>query len=116
MAANTQRNYLTYLNKAGALLRSAWESGDEFSPWAAIFWLDTPAGDSADPADRVAACDAVLKAYPLFVPGHDRRADVPTVGLNTIHNLHSHGGRCLALAAGDVIMIDKPQMLALADE
>ena len=48
--------------------------------------------------------------------GHDRRADVPTVGLNTIHQLHEHGGRCLALAAGDVIMIDKPQMLALADE
>jgi len=48
--------------------------------------------------------------------GHDRRADVPTVGVNTIHNLYEHGGRCLALAAGDVIMIDKPQMLALADE
>lgn len=48
--------------------------------------------------------------------GHDRRSDVPTVGVATIHNLYEHGGRCLALASGDVIMIDKPQMVALADE
>lgn len=47
--------------------------------------------------------------------GHDRRSDVPTVGVKTIENLHSHGGRCLALAAGDVIMVDKDQMLELAD-
>ncbi len=48
--------------------------------------------------------------------GHDRRSDVPTVGVQTIQNLYDHGGRCLALASGDVIMIDKPQMLALADK
>lgn len=47
--------------------------------------------------------------------GHDRRADVPTVGEQTIKNLHQAGGRCLALAAGDVIMIDKQSMLDLAD-
>ena len=47
--------------------------------------------------------------------GHDRRADVPTVGVNTIRNLHAHGGTCLALAAGDVIMLDKEEMIRLAD-
>jgi DUF1009 family protein len=47
--------------------------------------------------------------------GHDRRSDVPTIGVNTIKNLHASGGRCLALAAGDVIMIDRPQVLELAD-
>ena len=47
--------------------------------------------------------------------GHDRRSDVPTVGPQTIENLYKHGGRCLALAAGDVIMIDKPELLDLAD-
>ncbi len=47
--------------------------------------------------------------------GHDRRSDVPTVGVTTIQTLFDHGGRCLALAAGDVIMIDKPQVLELAD-
>jgi UDP-2,3-diacylglucosamine hydrolase len=48
--------------------------------------------------------------------GHDRRSDVPTVGIATLDNLHKNGGRCLALAAGDVIMIDKVQMLDRADE
>lgn len=48
--------------------------------------------------------------------GHDRRSDVPTVGVNTITNLHSHGCGCLAIAAGDVIMVDKQRMLDLADE
>lgn len=47
--------------------------------------------------------------------GHDRRSDVPTVGVNTIRTLHACGGTCLALAAGDVIMLDKPDMIALAD-
>lgn len=48
--------------------------------------------------------------------GHDRRSDVPTVGVRTLQNLHAGGGGCLALAAGDVIMLDKPRMLELADE
>lgn len=47
--------------------------------------------------------------------GHDRRSDVPTVGITTIRNLHVNGGRCLALQAGDVIMVDKDKMLAEAD-
>jgi DUF1009 family protein len=47
--------------------------------------------------------------------GHDRRADVPTIGINTIKHLHAAGGRCLALAAGDVIMVDKPEVIDLAD-
>lgn len=47
--------------------------------------------------------------------GHDRRSDVPTIGVKTIENLHKAGGRCLALAAGDVIMVDKPDVLDLAD-
>ncbi len=48
--------------------------------------------------------------------GHDRRSDVPTVGPRTIENLAKHGGGCLALAAGDVIMVDREEMLELADQ
>lgn len=48
--------------------------------------------------------------------GHDRRSDVPTVGPQTIDHMHKAGGRCLALASGDVIIIDKPDTLARADE
>ena len=48
--------------------------------------------------------------------GHDRRSDVPTVGVDTLRRMHERGGGCLALAAGDVIMLDKPEFLKLADE
>ena len=48
--------------------------------------------------------------------GHDRRADVPTVGINTIKHLHAAGGGCIALAAADVIMLDKHEMVRLADK
>jgi len=47
--------------------------------------------------------------------GHDRRSDVPTIGVTTIRKLHEAGGRSLALAAGDVIMVDKPEVIDLAD-
>ncbi len=49
-------------------------------------------------------------------PDHDRRADVPTIGESTIRKLAQAGARCAALGAGDVILIDKPSTLALADE
>ena len=47
---------------------------------------------------------------------HDRRSDVPTVGLKTIENLAKHGCSCLAIAAGDVIMLDRIEMIEKADE
>ncbi len=47
--------------------------------------------------------------------GHDRRSDVPTVGVRTLHKMKDAGGGCLALAAGDVIMLDREDMLAEAD-
>lgn len=47
---------------------------------------------------------------------HDRRSDVPTVGIRTIEHMHQHGGRCLAIAADDVIMLDRENMIKRADE
>jgi DUF1009 family protein len=47
--------------------------------------------------------------------GHDMRADVPTVGVATIERMAAAGGRCLALGAGRVILIDRPQVIAAAD-
>ncbi|MCB9849008.1 MAG: LpxI family protein [Phycisphaeraceae bacterium] len=47
---------------------------------------------------------------------HDRRADVPTIGESTIRLAHRAGCRCIALASGDVILVDRPQTLAVADE
>ncbi|MDX2016937.1 MAG: UDP-2,3-diacylglucosamine diphosphatase LpxI [Planctomycetota bacterium] len=48
--------------------------------------------------------------------GHDRRSDVPTVGVKTIEHIAEAGGGCLALAAGDVIMLEKRKMIEIADE
>jgi DUF1009 family protein len=48
--------------------------------------------------------------------GHDRRSDVPTIGTKTIENIAANGGGCLALAAGDVIMLEKQKVLDLADD
>jgi len=41
---------------------------------------------------------------------------VPTVGIQTVENLAAAGGTCLALASGNVIMIDKMKMLETADQ
>lgn len=49
-------------------------------------------------------------------PGHDRRADVPTVGPETVRALAAARAGCAALEAGGVIILDKPATLALADE
>ncbi len=47
--------------------------------------------------------------------GHDRRSDVPTVGLRTIEKLYENGGRTLAVSAGNVIMLERERMVDAAD-
>ena len=49
-------------------------------------------------------------------PEHDRRADVPTIGPETIRALAETGAGCAALEANGVIIIDKAETLALADK
>jgi DUF1009 family protein len=46
----------------------------------------------------------------------DMRFDVPCVGSDTIKALSENGCRCLVVEAGKVIIIDKPETLALADK
>jgi DUF1009 family protein len=48
-------------------------------------------------------------------PQQDMRFDVPTIGLTTIENLHRAGARVLAIEAGKTIVIDQPDVVALAD-
>lgn len=52
----------------------------------------------------------------LAKPNQDMRFDVPTVGVATIEQLRTHGGTCLAVQAGKVILLDKPQMIEAADQ
>jgi len=46
----------------------------------------------------------------------DMRFDVPCIGEDTIKSMAENGGKCIVLEAGKVIIIDKPQPLALADK
>ena len=48
-------------------------------------------------------------------PQQDMRFDVPTIGVTTIENLHRAGARVLAIEAGKTIVIDQPDVVALAD-
>jgi DUF1009 family protein len=48
-------------------------------------------------------------------PGQDRRFDVPTVGVQTIETMRRAGARVLAIEAGQTILLDEAQTIALAD-
>ena len=48
-------------------------------------------------------------------PGHDMRADVPTIGVATIESMYKAGGGCIAVGVGRVILVDRPAVLAAAD-
>ncbi len=61
--------------RAVGSMAEAWRSGEKFNPWAGLFWMDTPAGEQGTLSDRMAACDAVLREYPTFIPAHDRKAE-----------------------------------------
>ena len=56
---------------------------------------------------------SMLKTAPV---DHDRRADVPSIGVSTVHALSQAGGGCIALGTGRVILIDKDAVLKAADE
>lgn len=47
---------------------------------------------------------------------HDMRADVPSVGVETIEQMKQAGAGCLALGTGRVILIDKPQVIKAAEK
>ena len=48
-------------------------------------------------------------------PQQDMRFDVPTIGTSTIENLKKAGARVLAIEAGRTIILDEPDVVALAD-
>jgi DUF1009 family protein len=49
-------------------------------------------------------------------PNQDMRFDVPCVGTDTIKALSENGGKCLVVEAGKVLILDKPETLALAEK
>lgn len=49
-------------------------------------------------------------------PQQDRRFDVPTVGKTTIETMRAAGGKILAIEAGNTIILDEAETIALADK
>lgn len=45
----------------------------------------------------------------------DMRLDVPTIGVQTIEHLRTHGSGCIVLEAGKTIMLEKQKVLELAE-
>ena len=52
----------------------------------------------------------------LRKPQQDMRIDLPTIGATTIENLHKAGMRGLAVHAGNALMVNEPEVIALADK
>jgi DUF1009 family protein len=51
----------------------------------------------------------------LAKPGQERRADMPTLGVATIHHAHQAGLRGVAFEAGGTILADRAAMIYAAD-
>ncbi len=47
---------------------------------------------------------------------HDRRADVPTIGIDTVARLSAAGCGCIAVGAGRVILIDRPKVIEACNQ
>jgi hypothetical protein len=48
-------------------------------------------------------------------PGHDYRFDIPTVGPATLRAMAEGRAAVLALDGGKVLLLDRPQMIELAE-
>ncbi len=54
--------------------------------------------------------------YKAAKPGQDPRIDLPTLGPDTVQRAAAAGLGCVAWAAGQVICLDQPEMIRLADQ
>ncbi|MEC8204146.1 MAG: UDP-2,3-diacylglucosamine diphosphatase LpxI [Pseudomonadota bacterium] len=51
----------------------------------------------------------------LLKPGQEKRADLPTIGPQTVENADKAGIRGIAIHASDTLFVDREQTIALAD-
>ena len=49
-------------------------------------------------------------------PKQDQRFDVPAVGLKTVATMVSVGAKVLAIEAGRTLLVDRDEVVALADQ
>ena len=57
-----------------------------------------------------------LTVVKLAKPGQDMRFDVPVTGVPTIETMIEAGATCLCVSAGKTLMLDRDEMLALANQ
>jgi UDP-2,3-diacylglucosamine hydrolase len=57
-----------------------------------------------------------LTVVKVAKPNQDMRFDVPVVGVPTIETMIAAGATCLSITAGKTLMIDKEEMITLADK
>ncbi len=74
-AGLTEMRIAGWEERAQRILREAWQNGGPFHPWAPLFWIESDEGEAAEPGERLRAVEAVIKAYPKFIPGHDTKAE-----------------------------------------
>jgi cellulose synthase operon protein C len=73
--ALNEMEQMDLLDRAEELMREAWESGEEFNPWVVMLWVELPQVEDEED-DQLQALEVLLKAYPTFLPGLDRRAEL----------------------------------------
>ena len=61
------------------------------------------------------ACGGAVVAK-VSKPQQDNRFDVPTVGYHTIENMANVGATALAIEAGKTLLVEREQMIALAED
>jgi DUF1009 family protein len=57
-----------------------------------------------------------LTVVKVAKPQQDLRFDVPTIGTQTLQTMRESGARVLAIEAGMTILLDEPEVIALADK
>lgn len=65
--------------RAARVLHEAFSSDEPFNPWAALFWLDTTAGEQASFDDRLSAIQRTIDRHLTFAPAYDRKAELLTL-------------------------------------
>ncbi len=92
------------MDTAGGLIGdwADWLSGD----------APSPARPAADDSKKIAAGGLLYKAPK---PGQDLRADLPVIGPATVRRAAEAGLSAIVIAAGGVMVIDAPQVIAIAD-
>ncbi|MBP3686954.1 MAG: UDP-2,3-diacylglucosamine diphosphatase LpxI [Alphaproteobacteria bacterium] len=52
----------------------------------------------------------------LRKPSQDLRVDLPTIGLKTVENAHAQGFKGIAVHAGNTLIVNEPEVIALANK